>query len=443
METHIHRLIIRNFKSIGEPGLDIELKPLTLLFGSQSSGKSNILEALWRFSQLVNNARRGSGFNSISSIAFTEPKYEDPSLVFHKRQVDRFLAIGVFVRLPDGRFGGIEAGFKGLVRDGEILDYYKALVGDETIMSVGRIYRGAGLYGLFVEPMEERVELARSPESFDPLIFQVLGNPSEDLKKRSETAQMIMRSVLDVLSGRYVSKLVYIPALRGYIPFYGSTGVSIEYYGELEGVGINGDRLIAFLTYLSSPEYMGYLRYIRRWMGELGYSDLWAGFIGGNRLAAKFRDSQLDVILDLFLASYGVRQILFLLVNLFSPYHTIILIEEPEISLHPESVSKLPLIFLDAIKMGKQIIATTHSPILPLAISRMARLAMEEGLCRDPNDLIAIYEVSKDSEGTRVERRFLNERGYIKGYISSFFKVEEELFKEWEEGLPSYGAEGK
>lgn len=51
--TMLDRLIIKNFKSIGEPGVDLELKPLTLLVGPNGSGKSSILEALAIFAQSI------------------------------------------------------------------------------------------------------------------------------------------------------------------------------------------------------------------------------------------------------------------------------------------------------------------------------------------------------------------------------------------------------
>ena len=42
----LSRLVVKNFKSIGEPGVDLELKPLTILVGPNGSGKSSIFEAV-------------------------------------------------------------------------------------------------------------------------------------------------------------------------------------------------------------------------------------------------------------------------------------------------------------------------------------------------------------------------------------------------------------
>lgn len=42
----ITKIYIENFKGIGSPGIEIELKPITLLFGGNSAGKSTIIQAL-------------------------------------------------------------------------------------------------------------------------------------------------------------------------------------------------------------------------------------------------------------------------------------------------------------------------------------------------------------------------------------------------------------
>ena len=42
----LSRVKIQNFKSIGKPGVDLELKPLTFLVGPNGGGKSSILEAI-------------------------------------------------------------------------------------------------------------------------------------------------------------------------------------------------------------------------------------------------------------------------------------------------------------------------------------------------------------------------------------------------------------
>ena len=46
---------VKNFKAIGEEPVRIELKPITLLFGANSAGKSSILHALYYAYEVFNN----------------------------------------------------------------------------------------------------------------------------------------------------------------------------------------------------------------------------------------------------------------------------------------------------------------------------------------------------------------------------------------------------
>ena len=42
----ISKIILKNFKGISDPGIEIDLKPITLLFGPNSGGKSTILHSI-------------------------------------------------------------------------------------------------------------------------------------------------------------------------------------------------------------------------------------------------------------------------------------------------------------------------------------------------------------------------------------------------------------
>ena len=86
--------------------------------------------------------------------------------------------------------------------------------------------------------------------------------------------------------------------------------------------------------------------------------------------------------------------------------------------------------FVDAIREGKQIICTTHSSFLILALNRP--IAKGEFKADD----VAVYDVSKDEEGTHVAPLSLTTQGYISGWIPSFRQVEQELLDEWMQTLP-------
>lgn len=132
------------------------------------------------------------------------------------------------------------------------------------------------------------------------------------------------------------------------------------------------------------------------------------------------------------LASHGSRQILTIITNLlWCEPGSIFLIEEPEISLHPEAQVKVCELFAVAIAQRKQIIATTHSHFLLSALG----IPVQEGRLR-PED-IAVYHIEKKPDsGTVAERLLVNEKGYIEGWIPSFADVERRLLKEWIKTVP-------
>jgi predicted ATPase len=147
-------------------------------------------------------------------------------------------------------------------------------------------------------------------------------------------------------------------------------------------------------------------------------------------LGADFVDPTLRTAFDINSASYGSKQLLTIITQIFwSKSGDILLIEEPEISLHPESQALIQELFAEAVAAHKQIICSTHSPSFILSLSRVI------GKKRLSKDDVAVYHVEKGAEGTRTRRLELNDRGFVKGWIPSYIKIENQLFDEWAETL--------
>ncbi len=72
----ITKLALKNFKSISESGIEIDLKPLTVLMGPNASGKSSILEAIGIVAQSIGNPLTSDGDMVV---------YRDVTDVIHKR----------------------------------------------------------------------------------------------------------------------------------------------------------------------------------------------------------------------------------------------------------------------------------------------------------------------------------------------------------------------
>jgi len=80
----------------------------------------------------------------------------------------------------------------------------------------------------------------------------------------------------------------------------------------------------------------------------------------------------------------GFQQVFVMLLYLFHPHYHVLLIEEPEIHLHPAMQKKLMTV-LEAKDLKNQIFFTTHSPVFI-----------------HPENLHRVFRVIREKEGTRV-----------------------------------------
>jgi predicted ATPase len=337
----LSHVAIKNFKSIGEPGVELELKPLTILVGPNGSGKSSILEGLYFF--------RPDGTWGRSQFTREE--------LFHKQDTSKKLVINV--SLKDAR-------------------------GFETSASAA----------------SEITRVRVDDRWFD----------AETPTPQYERIRGGLRNLLE-------STMFFISALRGDVPRGVPPTESV-----LNWTGPKGEFLLHILNVLNEPENLDKKKKVERWAGEFGTEDIWAGLRRAS-VTSSYRD--MGTRLSGLSASYGARQILPVVANLFyCPPGSTFLIEEPEISLHPEAQVKLVEMFAEAIKQDKQIIITTHSHYLLLAVTEAIRREWIK------SDAVAIWEITKEEErGTVAKQLPITEEGVIKGWVSSFAKVDAQLLK--------------
>ena len=108
-----------------------------------------------------------------------------------------------------------------------------------------------------------------------------------------------------------------------------------------------------------------------------------------------------------------------------------VLIEEPEIHLHPKAQADLASVLADQAKAGdKQMIITTHSEHV---VGRLLTLVAEGTLSADE---LAIYSFEKDEYGacsaSEVE---VTDRGQVSGGLKSFFETDLDEMKRYVEAL--------
>mgnify|MGYP001130174494 CR=1 FL=1 len=448
----ITSLLIRNFKSIEDSG-KLELKPLTIFVGPNASGKSNILESLAVLAQTTRLPYDAphSLSGSLTRGEFIKYPYPGTDYVAHKTERNRSISFEIHTKPSKRTVSRILQ----ILEEREELSKFISkkqissvgyehshnpnaeeasnciLIEENKVIEITRVKTDFGHKDQVTYPQE----LSNfSPEEspllmLEPRCFTIRPTSSEITKDLvlmnlaeglSAVAKEIMADFIDNLGRVYLIK-----AFRGEVELPVKTGATPSWVGK------KGENLVEILALcFSRREYSAKADRINEWAQKFGIDNMRAGWWGKDELGSDFEDAKLKSVLNLALASFGSKQVLSIVAQLFwSEPGDLVMIEEPEMSLHPESQVLLQDLFATTVADGKQIVCSTHSPFLILALSRVIKSGK---LSR--ND-IAVYHVEKGDAGTKMKRLELDERGFVTGWIPSYLKVENELFDEWAESL--------
>lgn len=116
---------------------------------------------------------------------------------------------------------------------------------------------------------------------------------------------------------------------------------------------------------------------------------------------------------------FGVNQIVYMLAKIHRPEAATILIEEPEIHLHPTVIRKFARVITHlAADEEKQLIFTTHSEQFMLSILA----CVKEGLLKPEN--LRCYHVARERKQTTFNNEPVSRDGQISGGLSSFMEGE-------------------
>ncbi len=431
------KLRIKNFKCLQDTG-DLVIRPLTFFVGPNSSGKSSVLQMLLMLRQTVdstdieNPLAANDGW--VQMGAYPEFIYKGE----YRRPLEVSLELTQFVpailkRKLTGREPSklaLSAVFsynrkttrihlkeRDIALDGK---FRQRLVRDQT----GKRYAAE-----FTYPEDgETKEVAG--ENVTPIKFYGLSivAPGKGRRKHVEDLPAALRvlSVHAYLIESEFRRMFYLGPLREFPKrFYVTSGQAPQ------DVGTRGERAVDVLwfSHRSDTKALGGIEDgARRWLKEFGIAlDVRLERLSrGNYYRVVVTDMATGFEPNLADVGFGASQTLPIIIESFyAPLGSVILIEQPEIHLHPKAQATLGDLFIEAAAEGdRAFIIETHSEhVLARVRRRIAEGKIEK-------EKVAIYYFQPTCEGTRIEEVTLNENGQYQRFPDGFF--EEDLMEAFE-----------
>jgi hypothetical protein len=384
------RLWVKNFRAIREQELDIA--PITVLYGMNGTGKSSVLYALLTLKNIVLNPNQpvdaffGYGFlglGNFKAVVFDHNDREPIELGVSVTEVSEG-EIRYFVRLNPS--------------NGEFRFYSEPSF--RLALSVA-----------FPYPANAHEE--RGWDGFrvvwNGLLVQV--EPTNITPETKERAEFLARRFNQPIE--LVRTTEIVPLRRGFSkPYYGAVSLSPLLVSE--------DEVATLLA--TDPYLLGKVSvYLER---IVGHSLYYHAQLGTAIFTLNTVDRTTGMTCELVNEGFGVNHLVFLLTKALRSDVRIVCIEEPEIHLHPSAQRKLAQALVDiAQNENKHFIITTHSETFLMALLAevaRGRLAPEQ---------LACYWAVKKGKEAQFERQQVNERGQIEGGLASFMEGELEDLK--------------
>jgi len=449
---------LQRFKGFRDTGW-IEIKPITLLFGHNSSGKSTILNALLMLKQSLENPAREVPFVFSSDSGVDLGTYED---IVHGHKIDFKQPIVISIRTdlvswreipaqsdkeekvnPFGKLYNpdedhielsLEISYNQSRKNNEITKYTVNNANRKTILSM---YKKSIAHNAKSYFFSDYYDLENYP------ITHKFFNFIPTITIRDDTYKIDGFFFLESLCIFLQIKLLqFFEKISNIGPVRAIPKRTQFFTGEKPStVGVQGEDALQFLylsRYGKHPDYLE--SKINKWLSAYHYKFEWK-MLGSNLGQFILTDTRTGTQVPLKDVGFGLSQVLPVVIQVYAaPPESVVLIEQPEIHLHSKAQAELGDLFLDAVYSSpekniitpKYLIVETHSENLLLRIRR--RLA-ENYLKKNPSGFlraedIAIYFIENVKGESIAHRIMLNDKGEFEDMPDSFRKFFSDDFEE-------------
>lgn len=430
----MHSIRIKNFKGFEDTGY-LELRPITILIGPNSSGKSSLIQPLLMLKQTV-DSRDVTSPLVVNGSYVKLSSYES---FIHHHDVKKKLEIDI--SMPGRR----RLIFSRNLKEREYSRNQRIVASFIFNKSKKRIELDAStlsLDGTEVAVVREKLkktirysvkstlnkEFMITPDKIEPVTitiprvipYKFYSYFSKTLSSRGlrRVETDLRRIEYDMRSNveDFLNSLNYIGPLRETPKSFYVSG------GELrKDVGIKGEYATDVLWTQSqgTSRSKNLLKKVNYWINKFGLGkEVKLKTVGRHsgffQVIIKNLMSEIDATISD--VGFGVSQVLPLIIEgFYSAIGSTLLIEQPEIHLHPKVQSDLGDLLIELAKDKKTMIIETHSEHL---LSRLTRRIVEGTIV---NDDVAIYFFSLSNTGTKIERIRINELGQYENWPDGFF----------------------
>ena len=413
----ITNVAVENFKCFRQ--LDIDPKMLTVLIGPNGTGKSSVLQALLLLKQSarVGHIQYSGDFVNLADPSAIVPKFSPPaaSVSFQLAFAGSTEGLDADANEDVEFQWGAEFSASGEMRD---------VFGQTRSCVNGNAFRiskekGAALQPILSPSRDTQVRFEMNP---------AVGSFARGLSTRGRRDHEFEAAVMRMVSapGDTLDSISYVPSVRGLIrPLY-PLGDQLLEDVSLES-GLSGQEE-------HTASNLGYSRPLEERLSELMKrvtgTGLRADIVPPQSVEVKSIVSGGTV--NMVAEGFGANSLILLLHQLLNAKKgATVLIEEPEIHLHPKAQADLAEVLADTAKAEKkQIIMTTHSEYVA---GRLLTLVAEGRITVDE---LAIYAFRKDAAGecssTKIE---VTERGQVKGGLAGFHDATRDEMRRYADGL--------
>ena len=402
------RLRLTNFKAWSDTG-DVKLRPLTMILGTNSSGKSSLIQSLLLLKQTARSPDRtvhlNLGGDEINDL-FNFGSFDD--VLNQNADAPRSFSIGFdFDNFGSSRVsrGSFECSY-GQTSSGSVV------VQTLTLQADGRqfkaIRREKGAFSILVD--DDQLPRAKGRGYTPERSIAFSADAVAALDKDGQVVEDLSLAVR-----RELERIIYLGPLRRKperdYPWNKSKP------GDVGSDGRGAVDALLASALLRGDEQNYVVDGVSRWLKKMGVADRLEVRQQGRSSRFELIVHRNGIACNLRDVGIGISQVLpVLVVSYFAPKGSTIIFEEPEIHLHPLAQSALAELFaVVSRERDVQFIVETHSEHL---FRRMQTLIAKRDIMLDD---VAMYFVRRKAKTAELCALEIDEFGRIKNRPDGFF----------------------